>query len=223
MAPTDQTHSTEHFAQIAEERRTLARALRSLTPEQQATPSLCGAWTVHEVVAHLVVPLVATKTDLVRAMLAGRFNFNRFNEALVAQQASRSLGDLLDELDRRADSRFTPPGHDSQAPLADVKIHGLDITVPLGIDLGRPADSWLPVLRFLTSARAERGFVRRNRPALRLVASDADFAQGEGPMVTGPAAALAAAVTGRGALDGQLSGDGVAELLAWQRRTAPGA
>ncbi len=208
----------DHFAQIAEERRALAAALRGLTAEQQATPSLCAAWTVKDVVAHLVVPLVVKPTGLVRALVAGRFTFHGMNEALVAQQSGRSLDALLDELARRATSRFTPPGHDSRAPLADVKLHGLDIAVPLGLDLGRPAASWVPVLDFLTSARAERGFVRRGRPALRLVASDAAYAGGSGAEVSGPAAALAAALTGRGALDGQLSGPGLDALLTWQRR-----
>jgi uncharacterized protein (TIGR03083 family) len=215
MATTEGTH----FAQIAEERRALAHVLRSLTPEQEATQSLCGAWTMHDVIAHLVVPLVTRTPDLVRALVAGRFNFNGMNQALVRQQSGRTLDDLLDELDRRATSKFTPPGHDSQAPLTDVKVHGLDITVPLGLDLGRPADTWIPVLAFLTSPRAERGFVRRDRPALRLVASDTDFAWGDGPEVTGPATALTAALTGRGALDHQLSGEGLPALLSWQRRS----
>lgn len=208
----------DHFAQIAEERRVLADRLEDLSPEQLATPSLCGAWTVHDVIAHLVVPLVSKPLDLAKAMVAGRFSFHGFNQALVRQQALRSHADLIADLRARATSRFTSPGHDSQAPLSDSKIHGLDITVPLGIDLGRPADSWQPVLTFLTSPRAQRGFVRKVMPPLRLVATDTEWSHGEGPDVRGPGAALAASLTGRAALDEELSGDGVSALLGWQRR-----
>lgn len=208
----------DHFAQIAEERRVLADRLEALTPEQLATPSLCGAWTVHDVIAHLVVPLVSKPWDLAQAMVAGRFSFHGFNQALVRQQARRSHADLIADLRARATSRFTPPGLDSQAPLSDAKIHGLDITVPLGIDLGRPAESWIPVLDFLMTPSAARGFVRKGRPAVRFVATDTDWTHGDGPEVRGPVSALAATLTGRGALDDQLAGDGVPALLGWQRR-----
>lgn len=208
----------DHFAQIAEERRALGAALRDLTPEQEATPSLCGAWTVHEVIAHLVVPLVSTRLDLARAALASRGSFDGFNQALVRRQAPRPLHDLLDDLERHAAHRFTPPGMDSQAPLTDLKVHGLDITVPLGLILGRPPDTWRPVLGFLVDRKAERGFVRRHRPSLRLEAADTDWSHGEGALVRAPAAALAAAMSGRGALDDRLEGDGVATFLDWQRR-----
>ncbi|MFZ2503467.1 MAG: maleylpyruvate isomerase family mycothiol-dependent enzyme [Nocardioides sp.] len=208
----------DHFAQIAAERRHLAARLRGLTPEQLSTQSLCGKWTVHDVIAHLVVPLVSTKWALAKAAVAGRGSFHGFNEALVRQQARRGAEELLDDLDRRASSKFTPPGHDSNAPLADIKLHSLDITVPLGLDLGRPAESWRPVLDFLVSPAADRGFVRRDRPELRLVATDADWGGGSGPQVDGPAAALAASLSGRGALDDQLSGPGLVALRTWQKR-----
>lgn len=208
----------DHFAQIAEERRVLADRLEDLSPEQLATPSLCEAWTVHDVIAHLVVPLVSKPLDMAKAMVAGRFSFHGFNQALVRQQARRSHAELIGDLRARASSRFTPPGMDSQAPLSDAKIHGLDITVPLGIDLGRPADSWRPVLDFMMTPKAQRAFVRKGMPEVRLTALDTEWTHGDGPAVEGPAMALAAALSGRGALDDQLTGAGVPALLGWQKR-----
>jgi Mycothiol maleylpyruvate isomerase N-terminal domain len=52
------------FAEIADERRGLAALLSELTGEQQATQSLCRGWSVHDVAAHLVVPLeVSTRSS----------------------------------------------------------------------------------------------------------------------------------------------------------------
>lgn len=208
----------DHFAQIAEERRVLADRLEGLTAEQLSVQSLCDAWTVHDVIAHLVVPLVSTPLDLARAMVSGRFRFHGFNQALVRQQARRSHAELIGDLRARATSRFTPPGMDSQAPLSDAKIHGLDITVPLGVELGRPPETWVPVLDFLVSPPATRAFVRKGMPGVTLTATDTDWSHGEGPEVRGPVTALAAALAGRGALDDQLAGDGLPALLGWQGR-----
>lgn len=60
---------------------------------------------------------------------------------------------------------------------------------------------------------ARRAFVPEARVAgLRFVATDVDFATGDGPIVEGPGQSLALALAGRPALVGDLSGDGVATL-----------
>ena len=64
------------FAEIADERRELADLVSGLTPEQLATQSLCGEWTVHEVVGHLVVPLEVGIPGFLLAMLASRGSFD---------------------------------------------------------------------------------------------------------------------------------------------------
>ena len=48
----------DEFAQIAQERTMLADVLDGLTEDQWQTQSLCSAWTVHDVAAHLLMPLV---------------------------------------------------------------------------------------------------------------------------------------------------------------------
>ncbi|MEZ5096824.1 MAG: hypothetical protein R2731_12320 [Nocardioides sp.] len=175
-------------------------------------------WTVRDVLAHLVVPLVSTPVDLARAGLTSRGSFHRFNRALVRRQAERPTADLVADLRARATSRFTPPGMDWHAPLADLRIHGLDVTIPLRLDLDRPLTPWADVLGFLVGPKATRGFVRKGRPELRFEATDVDWSHGEGSVVRGPAAALATSLTGRRALDDRLTGNGVAALLGWQGR-----
>jgi len=83
------------FAEIADERRGLAALLSELTGEQQATQSLCRGWTVHDVAAHLVVPLEVSTPKFVLAMLACRGNFDRANVRLTRQQARRPLGEAV--------------------------------------------------------------------------------------------------------------------------------
>ncbi len=54
---------------VAAERRAIADLLDTLTPEQWETPSLCGAWTVRDLAAHLVMPHTAGCTTLVLSSL----------------------------------------------------------------------------------------------------------------------------------------------------------
>ena len=64
----------EHWETIAAERRCLADQLDDLTAEQWATQSLCEAWTVRGVVAHLV--------------MAHKVSVPRFTLAIVRAQGS---------------------------------------------------------------------------------------------------------------------------------------
>ncbi len=200
------------FAEIADERRSLAALMSGLTVEQQATQSLCGAWTVHDVVAHLVVPLEVGIPKFLLAMLACRGNFDRANVRLAREQARRPFGDLTEVLRRRADSRFTPPGSGPEAPLTDLLVHGLDIRWPLGLSRDVPEERVRTSLTYLTAAPVG-GVVPEGRlSGLRFQATDIDWAHGSGSTVSGSAEALLLAVTGRTAALSHLSGDGVSTL-----------
>ncbi|MGY1886206.1 maleylpyruvate isomerase family mycothiol-dependent enzyme [Blastococcus sp. SYSU DS0753] len=197
------------FAEIAGERRELAALLSGLTGEQQATPSLCSAWTVHDVVAHLVVPLEVSTPKFGLAMLACRGNFDRANVRVTREQARRPFGELVEVLHRKAGSRFTPPGAGPEAPLTDLLVHGLDIRWPLGIARDVPEER----LRTSLTLVADGGFVRKGTlDGLRFEADDLDWAHGTGPAVRGNADALLLAMTGRPAALDHLDGDGVPVL-----------
>ncbi|MBB2922205.1 maleylpyruvate isomerase family mycothiol-dependent enzyme [Cellulomonas cellasea] len=115
------------FDEIADERRALAEQLAALTPEQQTTRSLCEAWSVHDVLAHLIMPLEVSTPRIVLAVLLAGGNFDRANERVTRRLARRPFAEIVEVLHRKADARFTPPGSGPEAPLLDVLVHGLDI------------------------------------------------------------------------------------------------
>src|SRR4051812_25631506 len=59
---------------IHAERGALADDLAGLTPAQWATPSLCGDWTVEEVVAHLTAAASLGRRRWIASMLGARFD-----------------------------------------------------------------------------------------------------------------------------------------------------
>ena len=200
------------FAEIADERRGLADLLAGLSREQQAAQSLCHAWSVHEVAAHLILPLEVSMPKFVLTMLACRGSFDRANVRLTREQARRPFAEIVDVLRRKAGTRFTPPGSGPEAPLTDVLVHGLDIRWPLGLTRPVPAERLQASLTFLTAA-PRGGLVPRGiLDGLRLEADDIGWAAGSGPTVSGPAEALLLAITGRTAALGLLEGDGAATL-----------
>lgn len=202
------------FAEIADERRDLADLVAGLTEAQLATPSLCGEWTVRDVVAHLVVPLEVGIPRFALAMLAARGNFDRANVRLARDQARRPVTELVAVLRRKADSRFTPPGSGPEAPLTDLLVHRLDIGWPLQLSRDPQAERLRTSLTYLTTGPAP-GFVTKGAlDGLRFEATDLDWAQGSGPMVSGTAEALLMAICGRPVAFDRLTGDGVAPLRA---------
>jgi uncharacterized protein (TIGR03083 family) len=209
----------EYWAEIERERRDLVGQVESLTEEQWKTPSLCGAWTVRDVVAHLLSPLTpGVKRRFALAMMKGRGNFDRANQLLTASQARLSTPELLAGLRQHAASRFHPPGLGSEAPLTDVLVHGLDVRIPLGLDTERPADAWRSSLTFLCGSEARKGFISRPLPSLNLSAIDVDFSAAVGggaDAVFGPAPALALALLGRTVWLDHLDGPGALVLTKW--------
>src|SRR4051794_9963164 len=98
------------WAAVGEERRGLADQLDRLTPEQWETPSLCGAWTVRDVAAHLVVPHTISIPQFLLTFARAGGSFERANVAMTARAARRPTAELVSEIRRFADSRFAPPG-----------------------------------------------------------------------------------------------------------------
>ena len=125
------------FDVIADERRALADLLEGLSAEQLATPSLCAGWSVRDVGAHLLIGPTATLREMGLALIRARGRFDAAGDLLVRGRASLSGAEIAALLREHAASRFTPPTFDWHAPLADLRLHGLDMTVPLGVELGQ--------------------------------------------------------------------------------------
>jgi uncharacterized protein (TIGR03083 family) len=215
----------EIWATIADERRATADLLEPLTPEQWATPSLCGSWTVKDVAVHLVPQLGKGLGEFAAALVRKGGSFHKASESLVAKySAATSTAEIVEGLRRDAGDRFVPPSMTPAAPLTEVLVHRLDIAVPLGLGLSveadRPSSPWHTALDFLVTNKARRGFVKRGLPMVTYVATDVlvddeQWRFGRGPEVRGPAAALGLAITGRGAWLDRLEGPGRESLATW--------
>jgi uncharacterized protein (TIGR03083 family) len=200
------------YTEIASARRELADVLDTLDDEAWKTQSLCGQWTVRDVVGHLSMPLTTPLPKVLGAVVANRFNFDRANDKLSKARAAKlSPLELVAALRDNAENRFKPPFLGPSAPLAELVVHGSDIRRPLGLPTAIPTQRASAVLDFL--AGAPQGFVNKKRLAgLRFEATDIDWSHGEGQLVRGPAEALILALTGRDVALADLEGDGVATL-----------
>ena len=162
------TRRVERWDLIAAERRALADLLETFTDEQWATLTLCEAWTVKDMAAHVTLGPTVTMPEFARAMVLGRFSFNRASERMTATRSRRTREQLVADLREHAESRFTPPTLDWHAPLSEVLIHREDIVIPLGLPSDRPVETWRHSLDFLVTAPARRAFVKGRLPAVRV-------------------------------------------------------
>ena len=208
----------EHWETIAAERRALADDLDGLTDEQWRTPSLCGDWTVRDVLGHLVMTHQTSLPRFALEVLRARGSFDAANSKLSVAAGRRSAAELVADLRRVAESRFKAPTFGSEAPLTDILVHSLDVRVPLGLPTARPVEPYRHALDLLMTKKATRAFVPAGRPPVRAVATDLDWAQGDGPEVRGSAADLTLALSGRSARIDALSGPGQPALAAWLAR-----
>lgn len=202
------------FEVIRQERLGLVARLRDLPGDAWTTPSLCAGWSVHHVVAHLVMPFSVTPPQLMLQVVRSR-GIAAAVDHIARQLRERPPSELLDRLEENAASTFRPPALPAGAPLTDIVAHNADIRWALGDphdDWGRP-ERLRPALDFLVSPRARAGFVPGNRlKGLRLVADDQEWAHGRGAEVKGPSLAVAMAVLGRPAALPSLQGEGVKAL-----------
>lgn len=199
---------------ITDERLELATWLEGLTADQWNKQSLCEAWTVRDVAAHLLMPLITPSPKFLLAVARSGGNFDKASQRLTASVGQRSNEELVADLREHAASKFAPPGMGPAAPLTDCIVHGQDMRRPLGTNRVIPQERLHMVLEFLTSSKAQRGFVSRGRlNDLEFRATDISWNSGTGEPVDGPAEALMMAIAGRPAATADLSGRG-AELLA---------
>lgn len=179
---------------IDEQRTSLAGLLESLSPQQWATASLCEGWKVRDVAAHLTHSQMSPGRVVVEAVKS-RFRFDPMVKRLALAD-NRSQAEIVAALRGMVGSRKRIVGTKPLDPLTDALVHGQDIAVPLGID--RP----MPTAAAAASANHMWHMRFPMQPAkqftgIRLLATDADFAAGEGYEIKAPIRDILMAITGR--------------------------
>lgn len=199
------------------ERAALVDDLADLTPEQWDVPSLCGDWTVHDVVAHLTAAASTGRLRWLRSVVGARFDFDLHNARRLAEHRGATPTETLERFRRVVTSTTAASGH-TPAWLGEVVVHAQDIRRPLGLAREPGLHALTEVARFYVS----RDFTVPSRTAvegLRLEAADGPFEHGSGPLVRGSTLALVMAMAGRTAYLDELDGPGVPTLRT--RTTTP--
>ena len=193
--------------------RALAAGLRD---DEWMRPSLCEAWSNHDVLAHLVIGYRSGPGVTAGEILRRGGSFDRANIVMACSLAAdRSPAALLDEFARlvyrpRGLGRVFPP----RLLLGDHVTHELDIMFAIDREPNIAREAVVAVLN--TQVALPNPFVPafRNSRRLRLRATDVDWAHGDrGPLVEGRGAELVSVLGNRPRMLPALRGDGV-ELLA---------
>ncbi len=200
------------FGLVATQRRHIADQLDELTPEQWAAQSLCADWTVRQLAGHLTMGWNVSTPKFMLGMAKFRGNFDKLSVSLSNKLAERPTSEIVADIRANAEHRFTPPGEGALAPLSDSVIHGFDMLVPLGIDAPASSEALTPVLQRLANPPKRWIFPLKDTTGLRFEATDLEWSSGDGDVVSGPAADMALALSGRAHGFDALAGDGVAEL-----------
>lgn len=198
------------WAAIHAERAALADDLADLDDGQWARPSLCGRWTVEEVVAHLTAAASVGRLRWLTSVLGARFDFAVHNDRRLAEHRGATTAETLDRFRRTLTSTTAASGH-TAAWLGEVVVHAEDVRRPLGLRRPPAVEGVTEVARFYAS----RDFAvasRSTAEGLRFEATDGPFSTGAGPLVTGTTLALTMVMAGRGIYCDDLTGAGVATL-----------
>jgi len=197
---------------IAAERRDLARVLSDLPASAWDAETLCAGWRVREVVAHMTMPFRYSAARFAAELARSGGRFNAMSDRIARRDAAAvSAADLLSILQDNATNPWKPPGGGYLGALTHDVIHGLDITVPLGIGRRVPADRLRAVLDAIAAPKARKHF-GTDLSGVRLRAADIDWASGSGKQLSGAAQDLALVLCGRKLPPGQLHGEPAARF-----------
>jgi uncharacterized protein (TIGR03083 family) len=187
-------NTDEIWRHVDQQRVELADVFDGLTAEQWMAPSLCDGWRVRDVAAHLTHSHMHPLRAVVEAVKSG-FRFDPMIRRL-GREDPRSQPEIAAALRGMAGARRKVPGTSIQQPLIELLVHGQDITVPLGIAREMPLDAALEAAQRLASMKFPLNALQRLH-GVRLVATDADFAAGEGTEVRAPIGDIVMILAGR--------------------------
>lgn len=198
-------------AAVQAERSEQADLLATLEPDLWDAPTLCAGWRVREVVAHTTFPF---RTSLARTLLElarARGSINRMADRCARRDAARlPPAALLASLRDNIAHPWTPPGGGVRGALSHDVIHGLDITVGLGLRREVPPERVELVLAGLQPKNVV--YFGTDLEGVELRATDLDWSYGTGAPVQGLAQDLLLVVCGRRLPPGRLSGQAAARF-----------
>jgi uncharacterized protein (TIGR03083 family) len=193
---------------IAAQRAELAGVLAGLPESGWDEPTLCTGWRVREVVAHITMPFRYGRGRFALELARSRGRFNEMADRLARRDAlAMSSADLAGAVRSNIGHPWKPPGGGYTGALAHDLIHGLDITVPLGLAVPPlPEERLRPVLPASLDDRSVK-FFGVDLDGIELRASDMDWALGSGVPLEGAAADLLLVLCGRRLPAGRLTGE----------------
>jgi uncharacterized protein (TIGR03083 family) len=190
---------------VAAEFSALADLLDSASDAQWGTPSLCEGWRVREVIAHLTMAARYPEDKFMAELRSCDFDFGRLSNRIASRDAELPATELVANLRSDVMRHWTPPGGGYHGALNHVVIHGLDVTVPLGVRRRSPDEALRVVLDDLTEGGGHAHF-GVDIEGRRLQATDLDWSYGSGPVLRGAAEDLALMLCGRAIPAGRLEG-----------------
>jgi uncharacterized protein (TIGR03083 family) len=204
---------------VRSERVALVGFLETLPADEWATQSLCEAWTVQDVAAHLAWAPAQPPLDVTLDLIRGGFRLNRVNADNARRWSRRGPEAILGQLRTNVAEDARPVGMPEVAALADAVVHAIDIRRALGRQTRVTPAAFAPTADFFAEARwpltiPVGGSARQRIEDVRLVADDVDWSHGQGPEVHGSADSLLLLLTGRTVRPDELTGPGAAKLYA---------
>lgn len=182
------------WGHIGRERSTLADLLESLPQAAWQEASLCQGWPVRDVGAHLTFSHARLR-DV--AWPAARTGF-RYNAMIgyAAVHSPLTHEQIVSTMRGFVGSRQRAPFVTELEPLLDVLVHFQDICLPLGIRHSMPVDAAAAAAARVLSLRGPMRLWEPPR-AVRLVATDTDWAYGGGLVHEAPIQSHLLTLTGR--------------------------
>jgi uncharacterized protein (TIGR03083 family) len=191
----------------------VADLLDELTPAQRLGPSLCDAWTVRDVGAHLSLAAMAPVGFVLRSAARQAFRFDAMiREGTLAWSRGLTDDEVSGNLRALVGNRRLAPTTMWRDPLIDALVHSHDIADPVGAALTPHVEAAATAADWAWSRTLGFPFLPQRRlRGLRLVATDAEWARGDGEEVRGPVTSLLLLSTGRRGSYLELEGPGADE------------
>ncbi len=190
----------------------LADRIDSLTPEQWDADSWCQGWRVRDVLGHLVHMAEATKASMFALVLRNPLRPDRSLDREARELGDRPVPELTSRLRSAADGHFHVIGSPPAASLGDLLVHGADMLRPCGQEFEAPPLEVVPILDAYCGLFGRVAFHAAPARGRRLIATDTDWAKGDGEEVRGRSTDLMLLLANRRQVRLWLEGPGLTRL-----------